>query len=131
MDSFSGATIATKSLMLEPAIRVRPPSFAPCITNRQHRRFSDDDRQPRRRGRRLQPLLYPTVTPVYSCPQTPGYRLLATGYFGCGRRPRFVSAGLAAAMGVQLKKLAQATGARGKLRRQIAAIEEAIDKEIG
>jgi len=46
-------------------------------------------------------------------------------------RPRFASAGPGTAMGVQLKKLAQATASSRKLRRQIAAIEEAIDKEIG
>jgi len=36
-----------------------------------------------------------------------------------------------APVSLQLKKLAQATAASRKLRRQIADIEEAIDKEIG
>jgi len=36
-----------------------------------------------------------------------------------------------AAVSLQLKKLAQATAASRKLQRQLEAIEEAIDKEIG
>ena len=39
--------------------------------------------------------------------------------------------GTGAAVSAQLSKLAQATAASRKLRRQIAGIEEAIDKEIG
>lgn len=42
-----------------------------------------------------------------------------------------INAWMPAAVSAQLKKLAQATGESRKLRRQIAAIEEAIDKGIG
>ena len=39
--------------------------------------------------------------------------------------------GTGAAVSLQLKKLAEATGASRNLQRHLAAIEEAIDKEIG